>query len=78
MITASHNPVEDNGVKLIEGNGEMMVQAWEVSPAPPSDSQRPAVHPDLLWRCQALGLVSSTATAKNVTQQCCWLRSGRF
>ena len=29
MITASHNPVEDNGVKLIDSNGEMLAGQWE-------------------------------------------------
>lgn len=29
MITASHNPIQDNGVKLIESNGEMLEQDWE-------------------------------------------------
>lgn len=39
VVTASHNPVEDNGVKLIEPTGYMLDQAWEVSIAaflPPS------------------------------------------
>ncbi len=30
MITASHNPVEDNGCKLIDPNGDMLDEAWEI------------------------------------------------
>ncbi|KAG8011222.1 Phosphoacetylglucosamine mutase [Nibea albiflora] len=29
MVTASHNPEEDNGVKLIDPMGEMLLQTWE-------------------------------------------------
>ncbi|TPX57591.1 hypothetical protein PhCBS80983_g03726 [Powellomyces hirtus] len=29
MVTASHNPAEDNGVKLVEPMGEMLAQSWE-------------------------------------------------
>ncbi|KAJ3029236.1 UNVERIFIED_CONTAM: Phosphoacetylglucosamine Mutase [Siphonaria sp. JEL0065] len=29
MVTASHNPVKDNGVKAVEPLGEMLVQSWE-------------------------------------------------
>lgn len=29
MITASHNPPNDNGVKIIERDGSMLVQSWE-------------------------------------------------
>lgn len=29
MITASHNPVEDNGVKMVDPDGGMLAQTWE-------------------------------------------------
>lgn len=29
MITASHNMWEDNGVKIIEPDGSMLIQRWE-------------------------------------------------
>ncbi len=29
MITASHNPAPDNGVKLVDPAGEMLEQSWE-------------------------------------------------
>ena len=29
MITASHNPEDDNGVKLIDPNGDMLEMSWE-------------------------------------------------
>lgn len=30
MVTASHNPEQDNGVKLVDPRGEMLEAAWEV------------------------------------------------
>lgn len=29
MITASHNPPQDNGVKIVEPNGDMLLPSWE-------------------------------------------------
>jgi len=29
MLTASHNPVQDNGVKLVDPLGEMLEMTWE-------------------------------------------------
>ena len=29
MITASHNPAKDNGVKIVEPNGHMLNPTWE-------------------------------------------------
>lgn len=33
VVTASHNPVADNGVKLVEPTGYMLDQSWEVKPS---------------------------------------------
>ncbi|KAH9165824.1 phosphoacetylglucosamine mutase [Lactarius sanguifluus] len=30
MVTASHNPEEDNGVKLVDPRGEMLEASWEI------------------------------------------------
>ena len=29
MVTASHNPVEDNGVKMVDPEGGMLAMSWE-------------------------------------------------
>ena len=31
VITASHNPEQDNGVKLVDPNGNMLDSRWEVN-----------------------------------------------
>lgn len=44
MITASHNPVQDNGVKLVDPHGEMLDSSWE-----PLASELANVSDDCLW-----------------------------
>lgn len=44
MITASHNPEPDNGVKLVDPHGEMLEMEWEavasrLANAPDTDFQ---------------------------------------
>ena len=34
MITASHNPKQDNGIKLMEKNGDMLEPEWEALSSP--------------------------------------------
>ena len=49
VVTASHNPVADNGVKLVEPTGYMLDQAWEVGwlPFPTSVAKMtPGMQPD--------------------------------
>ncbi len=45
VVTASHNPGEDNGVKLVEPTGYMLDQAWEVSAS--SDVMTACIGPHL-------------------------------
>lgn len=28
MVTASHNPPRDNGIKIVDGKGEMLAEKW--------------------------------------------------
>ncbi|KAJ3411135.1 Phosphoacetylglucosamine Mutase [Chytridiales sp. JEL 0842] len=42
MITASHNAAKDNGVKLVEPHGEMLVQSWEAYATQLANSETPA------------------------------------
>jgi len=41
MITASHNKAEDNGVKIVDPLGEMMVQEWEQPATDMSNARTP-------------------------------------
>ncbi|KAJ7038246.1 phosphoacetylglucosamine mutase [Mycena alexandri] len=39
MVTASHNPEEDNGVKLVDPRGEMLDTSWEIHATALSNAQ---------------------------------------
>ena len=41
MITASHNPARDNGVKIVDPQGEMLEQKWEGLATHLTDAQNP-------------------------------------
>ncbi|ORX53627.1 Phosphoacetylglucosamine mutase [Hesseltinella vesiculosa] len=41
MITASHNPEQDNGVKLVDPRGEMLEQSWEAYATKLANSKTP-------------------------------------
>lgn len=51
VITASHNPVNDNGVKFVDFNGEMFPVEWEVYAQQIVDAETPE---DLSKACEEL------------------------
>jgi hypothetical protein len=56
VVTASHNPVADNGVKLVDPSGYMLEQAWEVRGAPLTPVLGVAMWLRLQWSKHAAGL----------------------
>ncbi|KAJ7293535.1 phosphoacetylglucosamine mutase [Mycena rebaudengoi] len=42
MVTASHNPEQDNGVKLVDPRGEMLDSSWEIHATTLSNAQTSA------------------------------------
>ena len=54
VVTASHNPVADNGVKLVEPTGYMLDQSWEVGWLPfPTTVKLKKLAPSLSIDCSA-------------------------
>ncbi|XP_027711525.1 phosphoacetylglucosamine mutase isoform X1 [Vombatus ursinus] len=51
MITASHNPEEDNGVKLIDPLGEMLAVSWEEHATRLANAEEQNVHTVLTEIC---------------------------
>ncbi|CAL1170020.1 unnamed protein product [Cladocopium goreaui] len=47
MITASHNPERDNGVKLVEPMGEMLLAEWEDQRNQEQWNRTPGTHADM-------------------------------
>ncbi|XP_048351247.1 phosphoacetylglucosamine mutase [Sphaerodactylus townsendi] len=52
MVTASHNPEEDNGVKLIDPLGEMLAPAWEEYATCLANAEEPELQTVLSDICQ--------------------------
>uniref|UniRef100_A0A1W7REU7 Phosphoacetylglucosamine mutase n=1 Tax=Agkistrodon contortrix contortrix TaxID=8713 RepID=A0A1W7REU7_AGKCO len=52
MVTASHNPEEDNGVKLIDPSGEMLAPTWEEHATFLANAEEPQLHCVLTEICQ--------------------------
>lgn len=60
MITASHNPEADNGVKLVEPSGEMLAPDWEVHA---TQLAQAASDEELVTLVTALAAASTATTA---------------
>ncbi|KAJ7341698.1 hypothetical protein JRQ81_006427 [Phrynocephalus forsythii] len=56
MVTASHNPEEDNGVKLIDSLGEMLAPAWEEHATCLANAEEKELLPVLRAICQKEGV----------------------
>lgn len=64
VVTASHNPAQDNGVKLVDPSGYMLAQSWEVHVQFASSSKLKT------QRCVKQFSVASTGTCKQFGAVC--------
>lgn len=62
MITASHNPVEDNGLKICDGDGGMLVQSWEKLACDVANAEEAAVAEQLQAIRAAQGITSEASS----------------
>ena len=60
MITASHNPECDNGVKIVDTNGGMLAQSWEIYAEEFANASN---------EIDALNILNSIAIENNVNEQ---------
>lgn len=66
MITASHNPEHDNGVKIVDPMGDMLEAAWEAHATAITNAQGPEQLQNALSDLAAAGKVDLSASAKVV------------
>jgi len=63
MTTASHNPEEDNGIKIADADGGMLCSEWESYATPLANASTASEFLKLLHRlCKDLGVSSSSST----------------
>ncbi|KAH8046318.1 phosphoacetylglucosamine mutase [Aureococcus anophagefferens] len=61
MVTASHNPVKDNGVKIVDPSGAMLAMDWEAKAEAVARAREPA--PRRAARAAAAGAPSSASAS---------------
>jgi phosphoacetylglucosamine mutase len=57
MITASHNPPADNGIKIVDSDGGMLSQTWEPYAEDVANSDPSSLYPTLQEICSKEGLL---------------------